>query len=165
MLPAFAIYLILHFGLYVALLRNCRVFQLERVIFLYHFVPALTLATICLADLSYARTLTSLTYAVLLIGLQGIYSVTFLEFWSLAQLGYSVDILVRCQRAQDQGALIEPTVFSEIGASKKSERLAGLMRLDLVAVCEQGYSLTQRGRLVAWALALLQRLTSCKGMD
>src|SRR4030095_9686993 len=89
MLCAFALYLIAHFLLYVFIFRKLSVFRTEKGIFLYHFVAALAFALALLGWAIAGQAQPGWPEIVLMAAGQGIYSLSFLELWSLAQGGYS----------------------------------------------------------------------------
>jgi len=97
--------------------------------------------------------------AVMIVGLQGIYSLSFLELWSLAQGGYSLRILMDWEAT---GRTPDWTGLQRIGAAKKANRLASLQRLSLLLTHQSNFSLSRRGRLVAAALAGVNRLIGQK---
>jgi hypothetical protein len=151
-----------HFGLYALLLRHLGAFGRERGIFLYHAVPAAAVAVAALAAAVAAPAWAGPAEVVLVIGLQGIYSLSFLELWALAEGGYSVAILIRLEAARRAAAEVDPAGLEQFGAGKKTGRLAGLQRLSLIQPEGQGYRLTRRGRVVAAAMHALARLSNLK---
>jgi hypothetical protein len=88
MLTAFAVYLIAHLAAYVAWLRRLALLRTEKGIFLYHFVSAVItgLAAIAAAFIDPAGF--GFAGFVIVLSAHGIYSLSFLELWSLAQGGY-----------------------------------------------------------------------------
>src|SRR5438093_12043221 len=118
MIVAFLGYLVTHFLIYLIVLRNTRLFRSERVIFLYHFIPAVIMA---LAVVGLSIVLSSeemLASAVLVISLQGIYSLSFLELWSLAHGSYSISILICVGTAAQEGIESNFAVLECFGARK-----------------------------------------------
>lgn len=81
--------------------------------------------------------------------LQGIYSLTFLELWALADGGYSLAILDTLDKVedQDQGEVIDKLIL--LGTKKTQARVADLVQLGLVININDGYQLTKLGRLFA----------------
>jgi len=150
MLTAFAAYLALHFLAYVVLLREWPLFRSERAIFLYHFVPG---AAAGLAGLTYAACAMPATIRfaelVLALSAHGIYSISFLELWSLAQGGYSLSILRSIASGDANGADARFAHLERIGETKQRERIFGLVRLGLIAERDGTIALTPRGGLVA----------------
>lgn len=145
---ATCLYLSVHFLAYVTVLRDLVPLRREVSIFLYHAASLVVLA---------AFLLLRSTGLELLIGslcLHGIYSLSFLELWSLAQGGYSLTIL----RAVQAGAGDETVRLEEIGSQKKGNRLGSLTRLALVRRIDKRVALTRSGRLLACVLSRLVAL-------
>src|SRR5215210_578880 len=101
-----------------------------------------------------------LEVAVAIVGLHGLYSVTFLELWSLAEGGYSLQILEGLAGAERRGEPADIEALRAIGAAKQGNRLAGLASIGLVRYEGSRVALTGPGRLVASAFALLAWLTN-----
>lgn len=125
-------YLLLHFVLYFALRRAFSVLKSERSIFLYHLGSALafTVAFGCWALSSdSADAWVWFTAAVML---HGIYSLSFLELWALADDSYSLAILAAIEAAEDRSEKRLAGELSTIGQRKQKSRLNSLLRLRLV---------------------------------
>jgi hypothetical protein len=159
MLAIFAGYLGLHFGLYVLVLRHMASFRRESTIFRYHVLPAAASVTIGALAAMCNPTDEQVAEAAIIVGLHGIYSLSFLELWSLAQGGYSLRILMDWEAT---GRTPDWTSLQHIGAAKKANRLASLQRLGLLLTHQGNLSLSRRGRLVAAALAGVSRLIGQK---
>ncbi|HJT78345.1 MAG TPA: hypothetical protein VJ739_14170 [Gemmataceae bacterium] len=155
-------YVAAHFAAYVLLFRHRAAFRRERPIFLYHAGPALAVTLTALALALAAPTPGRLAAFVLVVSLHGVYSISFLELWSLAQGGYSVNMLGWFERANAAGARPDLAELETIGSGKKADRLGGLQRLGLLQPHGPGYRLTGRGRLVAAALYGILRLANLK---
>jgi hypothetical protein len=149
MLAIFAGYLGLHFGLYVAVLRHLAPFRRESIIFRYHALSALASAGVMGITVVCNRDQHGIE-AVIVVAVHGIYSLSFLELWSLAQGGYSLRILTDWEAA---GRAPDWTGLQDIGAAKKGNRLASLQRLGLVQAHQGRLSLSRGGRIVAAFLA------------
>jgi hypothetical protein len=127
------IYLVLHFSLYALAGRRSVALRSEKGIFLLHVTSmCLALTAAAAYALSYDR-----AHAVPIVfgiaALHGIYSLSFLELWSLCEGSYSKDVI--------EGVLSGLTRENEvvvrlalIGDRKKAARLGGLEKLRLVAV-------------------------------
>jgi hypothetical protein len=148
-------YLALHFLLYVLVLRGRPLVQSERGIFLYHFGSAavFTLAALCLAVTYFSDA--AIAIAIGLSALHGIYSLSFLELWTLAEGSYSMSILtgIDSQGMLSRNALID--AFARIGDAKKGNRLSVLSELFLARHYGSHWQLSARGRLVAHVVNLL----------
>jgi hypothetical protein len=145
-------YLALHLALYVAVLRNVPAFGSERIIFLYHAVPALTLAIAAAAYVALAHDPAAVAAGVLAISLQGLYSLSFLELWALSDGGYSLQILEHIGTTR---SAFDASGMQEIGASKRSDRLESALGLRLVETHGSTFGLTGIGRLIATLFAAI----------
>ena len=100
--------------------------------------------------------------AVALVATHGIYSISFLELWSLSEGSYSIGILneLASGPARSKAALIDAR--SQIGSTKKANRLQILSRFGIVIGEEDCWRLTTRGRYLASFLQALNWLTVTK---
>lgn len=152
-------YLLAHLAAYWFSLRRRGVFQTERGIFLFHFVSACLLPPAVFWFSMDWGVPHAILCAVLAAAAHGIYSLSFLELWSLAQGSYSFAILSNVE--SHSGA--PKTIVSElsaIGDSKKDQRLQSLHRLRLIQRGPQFVSLTPRGRAVVAVLKILRYLAN-----
>ena len=148
-----------HLLLYFAVLRHRPAFRGERTIFLYHAISAIGVTLVVLASLFVPGSGADLEWAVAIIALHGIYSISFLEVWSLADGGYSLQILEHLQSADRRGEPPDVEVLRGIGIAKQGNRLGGLIDAGLVRQDAEHVSLTPRGRMVASCFAFLAWLT------
>ncbi len=163
MLLPFGIYLTLHFALYALWLRGRASGQSEAVMFLYHALPAAVVAAITVVRAALdGWAASTVAEAVLLVSLQGMYSLTFLELWSLAQRGYSLSILAEFESARADGLTPDTSRLERIGQEKQSDRLAGLSKLGLVVGRDGRFVLTPFGRGIAFMLQTLVFLANVK---
>jgi hypothetical protein len=146
------LYLAAHLLLYVLVVRSLPPFQTERGIFLYHLGSITLLACALLVALAMAPGGRMLPAAAALLSLHGIYSMSFLELWSLSEGGYRLSILHYVESATAHGTTVDLAALSQIGASKKANRLEGLERLKLVRRRAAVFELTPLGQVVAAAL-------------
>jgi hypothetical protein len=153
------VYLVLHFALYVVILRNLPAFGTERTIFLYHAVPALALVLVTAATVAIAQDSTTLAFGVLAISLQGLYSISFLEMWSLSDGGYSLQILEHL--ANTPGAF-DASSMQEVGAGKRTDRLQAAIDLHLVETDGRTLALTRVGRPIAGVFASILWVTNAR---
>lgn len=149
-------YLALHFALYVAVLRHSRRWCSERGIFRYHVLSAglVTIGVVVGSALGEGIGVVAASSAV--VCMHGIYSLSFLELWSLAQGGYSLNILSQCAV---KGPLAEETGLLELrqlGELKTEARLAGLQLMGLVRRNGELLTLTTQGRIAAASLRALR---------
>lgn len=142
------LYLLVHFLVYLLFLRRSNQFYGETSIFLYH------LCSICLYSfvvLIFSVLYLKHDYLITLVGLMaahGIYSLSFLELWSLAQGSYSISILTNIQlhHISNKEKLIND--FSVLGDEKIRQRLQSLQKVKLITHTNQTYKLTPYGRVV-----------------
>jgi hypothetical protein len=155
-------YLALHFLLYVFVLRGRPLFQTERGIFLYHFVSATLFTLVAFAAALSRFTDGALAIATWLSAIHSIYSLSFLELWTLAEGSYSMSILteIASQGTLSRNALIDG--FARIGDAKKGNRLSVLTNLSLARRDGNHWRLSARGRLLASALNVLVWLAAIK---
>jgi hypothetical protein len=156
-------YLTLHFVVYALVLRHLRAFTQERTIFLYHFVPALGLGAVVLGALALQPSVERLAGAVAALALQGIYSLSFLEVWSLAEGGYSLIILKHVEAAGLARVPVELEALHQVGASKRQLRTAALERTRLVQWHSDCLQLTPRGQRLALAFRAITWITNQGG--
>lgn len=154
MVPAiFGCYLLVHALAYVLVLRRLAAFSSEKAIFLYHAAPATLLALGLLGWWLVNPATVAFALAVSIIAAQGIYSMSFLELWSLAEGGYSLSILDRIDRNLTTGQSLNRVELERIGEAKKTNRIRSLRSLALVTDGDGGLRLTPVGRCVAALLA------------
>jgi hypothetical protein len=156
----YALYLAAHLLLYVAALRHLPAFRREQTIFAYHALSALVVTVIAAIIPLAFGTGFDFEWIVAVVALHGLYSVSFLELWSLAEGGYSLQILERLDRSERQGQPANVEELRAIGAAKQSTRLAGLASVGLVRQDGGRVELTTSGRIVASLFALLAWLTN-----
>jgi DNA-binding HxlR family transcriptional regulator len=153
-------YLVFHFCAYAFWLRRKDFFQREIGIFLYHFISAALFAFLLLSASLIHQV--DAAAAVALVATHGIYSISFLELWSLSEGSYSVSILNELARgpARSKASLIN--ACSQIGSTKKADRLQNLSRFGIAFRREDCWRLTTRGRYLASVLQALNWLTVTK---
>ena len=156
----YALYLAAHLVLYFVVLRHLPAFRSERTIFLYHALSALAVSLVVVVSLFVPGSGVDLVWVVGIIALHGVYSTTFLEIWSLAEGGYSLQIVEQIERANRLGQEPDVKALEAIGIAKQGNRLAGLVSIGLVSDDGGRLSLTPRGRLIASCFALLAWLTN-----
>ena len=165
MVIAFCVYLCVHALVYVLWVRKAAYFSAESHIFLFHALPAAAVTAIAGGAWLFAPSQDSFAVLVFVVSLQGIYSISFLELWSLAQGGYSISILAEIARAEAAGAAADLDALGSIGMDKQRGRLDGLARLGLLSSSSNGvHVLTTRGRLVASAIAAIRGTANLQDM-
>lgn len=157
MLAAFAAYLFAHFAAYVLVVRRLDTFRTERGIFFYHIVSAISACLVAAIAAYIDLEGFGLEEFVIIFSVHGIYSLSFLEVWSLSQGGYSLSILAEVERANSAGTDPDFSTLVNIGHSKQVDRISGLDKLSLVNVSDSRLNLTPRGVLPAKLLYKLRR--------
>jgi hypothetical protein len=147
-----AVYLGLHLGVYVFKLRYLPVFGDEGAIFKYHLWSAIALSVAAIGICIVSPAVEAIPLAVAVISAHGIYSISFLELWSLAEGGYSLDILRTLKDAKMTGRGVELAELQAIGARKKGTRVGALLKLGLAHQKADQFELTFVGRGVALIL-------------
>jgi hypothetical protein len=151
-----------HFLIYVALLRNVPLFHTERGIFLYHLASVAVFVAAALAIFFIRRDGEAFSVASALVAAHGIYSISFLELWSLAQGSYSLSIMGqgRVDTIPSRAELVDS--LSRIGNAKKADRLSGLEGSQLVRLDGNHWKLNVSGAIVASMLRGLLWLANIK---
>jgi hypothetical protein len=126
-------YVACHLGLYTVVLRQTRAVRTERGIFAYHLASyGLLLALLVTAG--FTGIAPAAGPAVLFAaGLHGVYSLSFLEAWSLSQGSYSLRILDWIDRAGGAADSATLAQLQTVGSSKHQDRAGDLLRLGLLA--------------------------------
>ena len=152
-----AAYLAGHLALYVLVLRHARPFSREASIFLYHLASAVGMTLVLLLALLLAPSNSGLGLATVsgIVALHGIYSMSFLELWSLSEGGYSLAIMAHVERYRARGLPVRVDGLHQIGRAKQANRLGGIARLGLVRRERDQILLTPVGRVVAVVLAAI----------
>ncbi|MEH2483551.1 hypothetical protein V1282_006908 [Nitrobacteraceae bacterium AZCC 2146] len=156
------VWLACHFLIYVAVLRNMPLFQTERGIFLYHLTSTAIFVGAALLIFLIRRDSEAFAVACALVAGHGIYSISFLELWSLAQGSYSLSIMGqgRSDKAPSRAELVDS--FSRIGNAKKADRLSGLQGSNLIRLDGNHWKLNGSGATVASVLRRLLWLANIK---
>lgn len=158
-----ALYFGSHLFIYILVLRHMRAYVQEKVIFLYHVVPAAAVACILLwlRVVDMHREVSEAVIAVV-ISLHGIYSLSFLELWSLAEGSYSLSIVEHVDTVHAAGAEIDLAALQRIGVEKRENRIRILQWLRLVVRRGDHLELTPPGRLFAVALSVIAWIANVK---
>jgi hypothetical protein len=152
-----------HLLVYVLILRDRPAFYGEPQIFRYHLGSACTYSILALIPvLVFHASSRAVAVAGGLIALHGIYSISFLELWSLAQGSYSISVLhgVHQRPGVEQALIVER--FAALGESKKADRLTALLGFGLIFREGENCRLTAKGRRLALVFRLLRWLPNLK---
>jgi len=140
-------FLLAHAGLYFAVLRDSAALASEKGIFLYHFISAVLVAGGFGAWAVVHGGADAWSWFACVVMLHGLYSLSFLELWALADDSYSLAILEIIDRG---GAAAVPALMhrlQEIGMSKQASRLDALRTIGLIREAGDGsVALTLAGR-------------------
>jgi hypothetical protein len=154
-------YVALHALLYFGILRTIPTFTSERGVFLYHVISmaAFTVVTLgCLVLLPVGGI--TFAFAVGTIMLHGVYSLSFLELWSLTEGGYSLQIMRAIGDSEAAGHPIDLSELEQIGRGKQGSRTGSLEAFGWITRADGTLSLTPRGRIVSGLLYGLRSLVS-----
>jgi hypothetical protein len=144
-------------ALYTTLRRRITWLTSERGILLYQalsFILLIVVGFIALSMDPSAQVMASLVAAT---ALHGIYSLSFLELWSLAEGSYSLSILEHIEQTTRRGEALDMSRLEGLGGAKREQRLGSLERLGLVCDTVDQITLTHRGRRVSCLLASVAR--------
>jgi hypothetical protein len=136
-------------------LRERPLFQTERGILLYHFFSALVFTAIALFICAAIPDVVAVATVFGLTAAHGIYSISFLELWSLAQGSYSISIVTGTSSRASHSREKLVAVFSRIGNAKKNDRIIALAKSSLIERVDDHWQLTSRGRFLAISLRAL----------
>ena len=158
------VYLGLHLLVYRTVLRDrwpC--FGTERGIFLYHTASFLA-ANLTVIGLGLEGSWP--IWLAFMIGTHGIYSLSFLELWSLAQGSYSLALLTMIDRLGPKASATRLQESAVIGRQKSEARNADLARLWLLQDGQSGPSrLTVIGGFLAGLFWFFLRLTNGRPLN
>jgi hypothetical protein len=150
-----------HVFAYVAVFRHLQVFAAERAIAIYHGLAFA--AVFVVVVVAFTRGTIGFAASCGLLALQYLYSLSFLELWTLAEGSYSLQILLRVSR---QASVSREEILAScesIGVDKKRNRLHDLQSLGLIAQDPDGtFKLAAMGRTLVDMLSLIMRLTTIR---
>lgn len=143
-------FLAAHAGLYLAVVRDRPALASEKGIFLYHFASAsLVAAGFGIWAVAHGGS-DAWAWFVCVVMLHGIYSLSFLELWALADDSYSLAIM---EIIDHSGTAAGPALMQRleaIGTGKQTSRLDALQGIGLVRELGDGaFTLTPAGRAAA----------------
>jgi len=153
-------YLGAHFLAYTFVCRKLHIFQSEQGIFFFHAVSACFVLIAAAVGAFSSDSLHAMPVILGVAAMHGIYSLSFLELWSLSQGSYSREVV--------EGVLSGHTAESDVVASlavvgdrKKLARLKGLETLCLLSVSSHGkVQLRSAGTVVSAGLRVLRWLAN-----
>jgi hypothetical protein len=162
LLTFFAPMLLLHILAYFAVCRHLQIFRQEKVIFLYHLSSFVVVVGIFGIRCCWLPSLNNLFELVFAFAVHGIYSLSTLELWTLAEGGYSLSILMEFETARRNGTERNVNKIASIGDSKKVNRLSGLEKMGLLTQTGDTVTITGLGAKIAGILGLIVWLANVK---
>lgn len=153
-------WIVVHFIVYITRLRQSDAASTEAGILRLHafsFVGFAVFGLVVSIMLGPGDAVAGLVAAV---SLHAIYSMSFLEAWSVSEGSFVFHTLSRISRAGDRP--LDLSDLETVGASKRSSRLQGLETLGLVRADNGAYHLTTRGRVVCTVTEVLASLTNAR---
>ena len=153
-----------HFLIYLAALRHLPGFARESMIAAYHALAFVFVLAVAVA--AFARGAIGFAAFCGLPALQFMYSISFLELWSLAEGSYSLQILTMLSRQASTAREEIIAACEAIGAEKKRQRLDHLRTLKLVVKSADGrLELSKIGRIIVAPLRAIVRLTTIREVN
>jgi hypothetical protein len=146
-----------HGAVYAAVLRHRPAFGTSTGVFWYHLVFSGGITGLLLAWLALTSPPDAGATAVAALSFLGIYSMSFLELWALADGGYSLAImryLAAHPGADEQECIAH---FSRLGVAKQQQRLASIVTLGFARRTDDRLDVSGLGRCVASAAGAVLR--------
>jgi hypothetical protein len=141
------IFLMVHAGVYFAVLRGWAALRSEKGIFLYHFMSAILVAGGFGVWAIVHGGSDAWTWFAAVVMLHGIYSLSFLELWALADDSYSLAVMEIIDRGSTAPGPALMQRLEAIGTRKQTSRLDALQGIKLVHELGDGsFTLTLGGR-------------------
>lgn len=158
-----------HFLAYGLVFRHIRYFQTETGIFRLHawsfFIIELALVTLRLCPIL-GNTQIGAPLFIFAGSLHGIYSLSFLELWSLTEGSFSLSIINHVAQAKGTCSLQSLVPLSSIGAQKTSSRVSSLTSAGLLRPKSgAGSELTRFGAFAALCIRLLLWFSGGRGLN
>jgi len=152
----------MNYFFYMLIFRNSHFAHIESKVLIYHIFSVIILSVSLLLFLFFNHTENHFLASIACIFAHGIYSLTFLELWTLAQISYSKDIILaaRDQQLNRQGIVY----LVKVGDKKRKARLQALLSSGLVDCKKGNWFLTRRGRFLASFLNFILWLVSFKSV-
>lgn len=151
------VYILFHISLYILIGRNICRLRTEFGIFLFHLSSFLLLGIISIFVLIGNQNILILLLGIL--SLHGIYSISFLELWSLSQGSYSIKILELSPitLATNSNKL---DILESLGDTKFIDRVESLQKIYLLHSDNDTLKVTCFGRIVAKILLTFARIAN-----
>lgn len=150
------ILVLLHLTFYLVLLRDWPALKNEKAIFLSHCGSFAALVFAAAASCILVPGEQMVKAALAALALHAIYSMSFLELWSLSQSSYSIAMLDAIEEQPDLNTEALTARFAATGKQKKEARLLGLERMGLLRRGRGRLELARRGWVAAALLLALR---------
>lgn len=158
------LYIAAHLVFYALWARRRSLFKAEKPIFYYHLVSVIFLLLVVTALIGGRASTRNLAAGVAALSVHGIYTISFLELWSLAQGGFSLSILQIAAAGGDPGRKDVVRELQAIGDGKRSDRLRALQQMGLVAQQPAGLVLTRAGVAACVLLRMIVRTANLRSL-
>ena len=152
--------LIIHLSVYFIFFRH--ILKTEQSIFGYHFLIFLLILICSIFNFYLVPIYENFYTCVLACCIAAIYSLTFLELWTLSQISYSREILLKVREKTLNSNSSDAVELQKLGAKKRIERLSSLKNMGLLREDHGLWSLTQKGKTLALLLITLLKLSNLK---
>lgn len=152
--------ILLNFTFYLVCFRYLSIGKSELGIFLYQLVSLIMLIFLN-AFITYDLNLETLILSVIFsTTFHGIYSLSFLEIWSLSEGGYSLQILNIIDKYS--GSLPDSSfrILVQVGDEKKKDRIKSLAKLNLINLSGDEISLTGYGKFASYGIKFVRTLAN-----
>lgn len=152
--------LLFHLVFYFLYIR--KKYRNEMAIFLYFFIYYFVIFTISCMLLIINCNTNLLSPIILINSINGIYCLSFLELWSLSQISYSYEILIRvksCGISIHSSEIIE---MQNVGDNKRLSRIQSLSNIKILKSDGSYWRLSQLGRLISLLLTIILWLPNLK---
>lgn len=157
-------YLGTHVLAFTLVLRGRRAFAREGVILAYH-VASFAAGALALLAWAWPALEARVPAATGVLCLHGIYSLSFLELWSLTQISYSLELVDRIAAGQTPAESEARARFAAVGVDKRRQRVEDLRRLKLVAGEGEALRPTLRGLVWGAGFRAVRWLTRGEGLN
>ena len=154
-------WVLVHFLLYVTFVRRSYSANPEEAILRFHIFSFLSVLLASAAYVISAPESENVAGLFAALALHAIYSMTFLEVWSVTQGSFVFWTLSRIDAAQ--GRPLDLRTLEEVGTAKRAKRLQDLASLGLVHRAQDGaWRLTRSGRLAHVVIELIAFVTNIR---
>lgn len=161
------LYILAHFIIYCIARRwNFAFLSSEKGVFLFHITSfVIAILFVFITGVLFYRHF-CLEWVFFTCGVHGIYSLSFLELWSLTQGSYSLNLIIRINSLGSNATRLRLQDSAQIGHSKTSTRKNHLVSLGLLREATPStYELTPIGWIVSQVFRFVLFLTNGKPLN